>query len=255
MFSESERRSLREVLLAVARSDDRIEAAAVVGSAASDREDRWSDIDLALRVAPDLSPREVAGVWTSRMYELHGAVEHLDIWSGATLFRVFLLASSLQVDLSFWPADVFAASGDSFRLIFGEANEPTRQPSPQPETLIGMGWLYALHARSSIARGRALQALYMVNGIRDQVVSLACLRYGLAPHQGRGVDDLPEGVRLEIADTVMRGLERRELNRSFAASAEALLREAEHADPVRASRLRGPVDELVSTAEGITGLI
>jgi hypothetical protein len=58
-----------------------------------------------------------------------------------------------------------------------------------------MGWLYALHARSSIARGRALQALYMINGIRDQAVSLACLRHGLPPDQGRGADDLPGNVK------------------------------------------------------------
>jgi hypothetical protein len=70
------------------------------------------------------------------MYEAHGAVAHLDIWSGPTLFRVFLLASSLQVDLSFWPSDVFAASGGSFRLLFGHANEPAPSPVRVPDTLI-----------------------------------------------------------------------------------------------------------------------
>jgi len=46
--------------------------------------------------------------------EDHGAVDHLDMWSGSTLFRVFLLSSSMQVDLSFWPWETFAPSGASF---------------------------------------------------------------------------------------------------------------------------------------------
>lgn len=129
MFTEGERSDLRDQLVAVARSDERIDAAALVGSAARDGEDEWSDIDLALRLAADLSPWDVAAEWTTRMYGAHGAVAHLDIWSGPTLFRVFLLASSLQIDLSFWPAEAFADSGGSFRLLFGEANEPAPPPA------------------------------------------------------------------------------------------------------------------------------
>ena len=171
------------------------------------------------------------------MYDSHHGVEHLDIWSGPTLFRVFLLTNSLQVDLSFWPDDAFAASGDSFRLVFGAANGPMPQRPTDRGSLIGMGWLYALHARSSIARGRALQALFMVNGVRDQAIALACLRHGLNPHQGRGVDDLPEDVRGAIVDSVMHGLDATEQLRSFGAATALLLGEAEYVDPALASRL------------------
>jgi len=213
-------------------------------------EDDWSDIDLAFRLAPGLEPVDVGEVWTGWMYENHDVVDHLDVWSGSVLFRVFLLSSSMQVDLSSWPSDTFAASGRSFRLLFGEANDPKPSPLPAPKTLIGMGWLYALHARSSIARGRYLQALYMVNGVRDQVVSLACLRYGLPAHQGRGVDDLPREVVKTIADTLVRGLDPSELSRAFASAIRALLGEAEQIDPGLALRLREPVRELVRTAAG-----
>lgn len=248
VFSPPERRDLRECLVEAARVDERIRAAAVVGSAAADREDEWSDIDLAFRLAPGLEPADVGDAWTERMYDDHGAVDHLDVWSGSTLFRVFLLSSSMQVDLSFWPSDAFAASGTSFRLLFGEANEPKPSPLPTPETLIGMGWLYALHARSSIARGRNLQALYMVNGLRDHVVSLACLRHGLPAEQGRGVDDLPPDVIETIAETLVRGLRRSELSTAFANAITALIDEAEQIDPGLASRLRPPARELVRTA-------
>jgi len=248
VFSEQERDDICHRLVAAARTDDRIAAAAVVGSAALDRTDQWSDIDLALRLASGLEPADVASTWTGRMYEDYGAVDHLDMWSGSTLFRVFLLSSSLQVDLSFWASDTFAPSGESFRLLFGEANEATVAPPAMPGTLIGMGWLYALHARSSIARGRNLQALYMVNGVRDHVVALACLRYGLPAHQGRGVDALPAEVRETVAETVVRELEHSELSRAFAHAITALLDEAERVDSALASRLGDPARELVRTA-------
>lgn len=251
MFSELERSDLRDQLIAAARTDPHVDAVALVGSAASDREDEWSDIDLALRLAPQLSPVDIVDEWTARLYDDHEAVSHLDIWSGPTLFRVFLLASSLQVDLSFWPADVFAESGGPFRLVFGDAHEPVA-PSPRaPGPAIGMAWLYALHARSSIARGRSLQALYMLNGMRDQVVSLACLRFNLPPDQGRGVDRLPDDLKQVLTETVVHHLERSELSRSFGRLTEVLLVETMHVDPREARRLESPLKELVRTASAL----
>jgi hypothetical protein len=133
-------------------------------------------------------------------------------------FEVFLLSSSLQVDLSFWAAVRFAASAASFRLLFGESNEPRPPRSLVPGVLIGMGWLYALHARSSIARGRALQALHMINALRDQVGRARLLAPRAATHEGRGVDDVG-----------------------------ALLDEAQQIDPDREQRLRETVWGLVHT--------
>ena len=71
--------------------------------------------------------------WTARMYAEHGAVHHLDVTSGATLYRVFLLASTLQVDLAFAPAAEFRAIAPTFRLLFGTAAEPAiaRQTLPK----------------------------------------------------------------------------------------------------------------------------
>lgn len=250
MFSIPEREALRDRLVAAARSDDRITAAAVVGSGARGGEDAWSDIDLALRLADGLAPDDVAAGWTTRMYERAGAVDHHDVWSGCALFRVFLLRSSLQVDLSFWPAGAFAPSDASFRLLFGEANEPRPAPAPAPGVLVGMGWLYALHARSSIARGRPLQALHMINGVREQAITLACVRHELPAQHGRGVDDLPADLRQRLAHTLVRELDEPELRRAFTASVGALLDEAQRIDPDREQRLRETVWELAHTAGG-----
>lgn len=245
MFSIGERDELRDRLIVAARGDERITAAAVVGSGARDAQDAWSDIDLALRLGDGLDPSGVAGDWATRMYESAGAVDHVDVWSETTLYRVFLLSSSLQVDLSFWASDTFAASGGPFRLLFGESNEPRTSRSPVPSEPIGLGWLYALHVRSSIARGQPLQALYMTNCVREQAITLACLRHQLPAHEGRGVDDLPADLRQRIAETLVRELDDTELRRAFAMSVNILLDEAQRVDPDREQRLRGVVHELV----------
>jgi hypothetical protein len=47
MYSPSDRHRIRETLIDIARADKRIIGAALTGSAASDREDRWSDTECA----------------------------------------------------------------------------------------------------------------------------------------------------------------------------------------------------------------
>lgn len=54
--------------------------------------------------------------------------------------------------------------------------------------VIGLGWLYALHSRSCIERGKVWQAEYMISAIRDQALALAALRHRLRATQGRGFD-------------------------------------------------------------------
>jgi hypothetical protein len=250
VFTAEEREQLRDDLIAEARADARISAAATTGSAAVGRADRWSDIDLALAVAPEADFAQVLAGWTARMYDGAGAVDHLDVPVGARIYRVFLLASTLQVDVAFCPEAEFGATAPTFRLLFGTARDdlPATQP-PDADGLTGMGWLYALHARSSIERGRVWQAEYMISGIRDQVLALACLRHGVLAYQGRGMDSLPPEVTAPLAGLLVRSLDVPELRRAFAAATGALLAEAGLADPGTAARLAGPVRELASVPE------
>src|SRR3712207_2229299 len=87
MFTVAQRVRIRDGLVRAASSDERITAAAFVGSAAINREDQWSDIDLALRIHPDLEPEPVAQHWTEHIYADHDAVHHLDVWAGLALYR------------------------------------------------------------------------------------------------------------------------------------------------------------------------
>lgn len=244
MFTPSDRERLRDRLVSDALSDDRITGAALTGSTAVGRDDRWSDIDLAVSLAAGVEPADVMADWTARMYADHAAVAHLDLRRGDTVYRVYLLDSTLQVDIAFSPAREFGAIGPTFRLLFGDAVDARPASEPTAADLIGMGWLYALHARSSIERGRVWQAEYMISGMRERVLALACRRHDLPATQGRGVDRLPAAVTRPIEATLVRTLEVAELRRAFRAATAALLAEVAVADMVLAERLTGPLRDL-----------
>ncbi len=241
MFSPETRRALRERLVERARHDPGVAGAAFVGSAATGREDSWSDIDLALQVSRGHDPAQIAADWTTWLRREAEVADTLDVVGAGTLFRVFLLADSLQIDLSFWPFDAFRATQDGFTVLFGSPNEPTTSPPLDAEHHVGMGWLYALHARSALARDKLWQTAMMLDGVRDQIVMLACARYGLDPHHGRDVDSLPSWELTALAAARATSLDPAELERSKAAMVTLLLAEVERHDATLAQRLALPL--------------
>jgi hypothetical protein len=244
VFSPDERELLRQTLLSNARADDRISGAALTGSAAQGCEDSFSDIDLAFGVVSGIDLSLVIADWTTQMYQDHNAVHHTDMTSGPVLYRVFFLGNTLQVDLAFSSEDHFGAIAPSFRLIFGRDRELPEVAWPASNELIGMGWLHALHARSSIARKRVWQAEYMVSGFRYQALALACLREGVSPNQGRGIDSLSSEITDRFAAGIVRSLNVTELKRAFGAVGVELLGEIERVDLELAHRLTEPLQEL-----------
>jgi len=246
VFTSQKREQIRGELVAAAKADSRIAGAAHLGSAALGQLDRWSDIDLALGLAPDADLNQILVDWTTRLYRDHAAVADYDIRRGDILYRVFLLDNTLQVDLSFWPPNELRALGPKFNLIFGAAGEPVSAPDPDSKDLIGMAWLYALHVRSSIARSRLLQAEYMLSGMRDNVLALMCTRHGVAAVQGRGLDDLSEEQKARAAECLAHSLEPVELKRAFRLTVDALLEEVRCADPGLATKLEGTLNSMVN---------
>ena len=230
---------MRTQLLAFARADHRISGAAITGSAARDAQDAWSDIDLAFGVAPGASLDEVLAAWTEMMYRDHEAVHHFDVVAGAWVYRVFLLRSTLQVDLAFVPADQFGARAPSFRLVYGS---PVELPAPRPPVatdLVGLGWMYALHVDRCLERGRLWQAELMLSGLRGEVLKLACLRHGLLTAEGRGFDDLPDAVTRPLEPALAASLEPDELRRAFEVALKGLIAEARLVDAQLAERIEG----------------
>lgn len=243
MFSSQEREHLTQALLNAAKTDPRISGGAITGSKSVGMEDAWSDIDLAFGVRGDL--QEPLDDFTQTMYEHHQAVHHTDVHSGAWIYRVFLLESTLQVDVAFAPEGVFGARAPTFKLVFGQAKEIPQSPKPEAESLIGLAWLYALHVRSSIKRGKLWQAEYMVSGMRDQVLALACLRHDLPTREGRGLDQLPTEATAKLQSSLVRELTVQELARAFREITEAFIAELNLTDKPLSARL-SPVLEAMN---------
>lgn len=244
MFTVEERAQLRSELLEFAKVDARITGAAITGSLAQDREDEWSDIDLAFGVANACDVPQVLAEWTAHLYEKHSVLHHFDVKSGQWTYRVFLFANTLQVDLAFVAESEFRALAPTFRLVFGKANEPQHHPAPALTDLIGMGWLYALHVRSAIVRNQLWQAEYMIHGMRDQALALACVSRGLPATHGRGFHLLPKDVTSQFEPTLVRALAPGELARAFRATTTAFLDEVKHANSDLGQRLQGALIEL-----------
>jgi len=240
MYTPEERERVRSELIAAARLDGRITGAALTGSASVGKEDRWSDIDLAFGLGDDSDIASVLADWTERMYSQHGAVHHTDVRSGAWVYRVCLLANSLQVDLAFAPKGEFGARAPTFRLLFGVAADQPHASPPAAEQLIGLAWLYALHVRSSLARGKLWQAEYMISAVRDYVLALACLRHGVPTAEGRGMDQLPSTVTRPFRGALVGRLEPEELTRAFGVAIQCLIGEVRQTHPGRTSRTDAP---------------
>jgi len=246
VFTAEDRERLRDELVSGARADVRISAAALIGSSARGREDRWSDIDIALCLAADADRTPAIADWSDRCTaSMLPSIAWMwpaarpSIGSSCSPARSGSISRSGHGRSS-------ARSGPPFACCSETAATPRIAAAPSAVELVGMGWLYALHARSSIARGRVWQAEYMISAMRDQVLALACLQHGVPAVQGRGMDSLPPEATAAVAPALVRSLEIPELKRAFAASIQALLVEAERADPGLAARLTEPLRELAS---------
>ena len=238
MFTPEDRDRVRATLLERARDDPRITGAALTGSAALGNEDRWSDVDVFLGVAESADLDDVVADWTGAVYDQADAVHHWDVRAGTALYRVFLLAIGLQVDVAFAPESSFGARAPSFRAVFGH---PVDLPPPEPPAfpdVAGLGWLGLLHASKAIERGRPWEATYWIGSVRDQTLTLACLRLGESPHYSRGADGLPTGIIAPLEETLVAAPRAGELRRALRAARQCLLEEIGQTDAVLAERLQ-----------------
>lgn len=194
MFTIQYREEVREKIMTKAKSDNRIVSAAVIGSYASGRVDRWSDIDLTFGVDRSFTIASLLDSWTSYVEQEFSGKKLLDVKRGNSTYRVFILPGCLQLDLSFSQANEFGAMGKHFKLLYGDQHE---KPQPElPSTDEQYGWLihHLIRAKFSAERKRFWQAEFWLSEARDYALKLACLANGLNPDYGRGFDDLPDEI-------------------------------------------------------------
>lgn len=247
MFSVEERDRVRMRLLELAETDPRVAAAAITGSYAAGESDDWSDIDLAFAIRGELAPALEA--WTEHLYREFHALHHWDLPFESSIYRVFLLPDWLEVDIAFTPAADFRPRGPKWRTLFGESGETTSSAPPSRDDLAGLGWHHVLHARACIERGKPWQAEWLINGIREHVLALACLRLGYPASYAKGADLLPAKLTAPLEATLVHSLAQEELRRALAEAAAALRAELDRGDSALGARLGPMLTELTGSPD------
>ncbi len=237
MFTTEQRDHVRHRVLELAKADPRVTAGALTGSTALSSGDKWSDIDIAFGITDGITPETVLNDWTQVLKRELSIIDHFDLPSGSSIYRVFLLPTGLEVDIAVTPAHEFGARGPNFRPLFGTIQQLPAAPQPNPSYLIGLGWHHVLHARSCIERHKPWQAEYWISGIRDHILALACLRLGENAIYARGIDRLPTAITDPLADALVRSLDEPELRRSLAVATTCLINELEQWNPTLCAHL------------------
>jgi predicted nucleotidyltransferase len=246
MFTTEERDLVRERLLAHAEADDAVVGAAITGSLAGGGGDEWSDIDLALAIRGELAP--TIERWTAVLEDELAAFHHWDLPFRSTIYRVFLLPGWLEVDVAFVPAADFGPRGPRWRTVFGDAVDQDRPTPPRRDDLVGLAWHHVLHARACIERGKPWQAEWLISGVRDYVLQLACLRLGHQTSFAKGADLLPRELTAPLEAALVRSLDEEALRRALTAAAAALGAELDRSDPELAPRLLPMLTEVAAVA-------
>ncbi|WP_345651974.1 hypothetical protein [Streptomyces siamensis] len=212
--------------------------AAYTGSLAVDAEDRWSDTDLVLAVRGDLTT--TLDRWTRWLYEKLNAQHHWDLPAGASRIRVFLLSQWIEIDLTFAPEGDFGPRGPQWRTLFGQEQPVDSFSLPDRNTLVGLVWHHALHARLCIHRNRWWQAEHWISAMRDHVITLASLRLGLPDSYAKGAHLLPDELMADMEATLVTSTNASELNRALAVTIAVATDELRRSAPELATRI-GPM--------------
>lgn len=221
-----DRSRVREHVLDLAHGDPRVLSGAEVGSLALGGGDRWSDIDLTFGIADGVPPTQILDDWTRDLESRFDAVRLFDLVAEPAVYRVFLLADYLQVDVSVAPASKLRPTSPRFKLLFGEVNEPEYTGAPARNYTLGWAVLWARHARICIERGERWQSEYCITHLRYNGMELACLRHDLPVYYAKGFEELPAEDVDAFKGAIVRSLDLEELLRALAHGVNGLIRES-----------------------------
>ena len=243
MFTAEERDHVRDRIIELARSDPRITAGALIGSTAAGLGDRWSDIDITFGIADGISLWAVLDDVTTWFNRELGALQHWDLLFGPSIYRVFLLPSGLEVDLSVTPQHAFHPRSPRWRTLFGTVGALQPSPPVDAQYLIGQAWHLVTHSRAAIERGKPWFAEYCISELRDHTLTLMCLRLGESTAYAKGVDRLPTSVTTPVAAALVRALDEPELRRALAAATACFITELEVWDAELCAHLKPILQE------------
>jgi predicted nucleotidyltransferase len=248
MFTADERDQVRDRIIEMAKRDPRVTAGALIGSTAAGLGDRWSDIDITFGIEDGTSLQAVLDDWTAQFNSELGALQHWDLPFGPSIYRVFLLPSGLEVDVSVTPQQAFHPRSPRWRTLFGTAGALQPSPPADPHALIGQAWHLVTHSRAAIERGKPWFAEYCISALRDHTLTLMCLRLGESTADAKGVDRLPTRGTNPVADALVRSLDVPELRRALGVATACFITELEAWDAALCARLKPILQEFGTDA-------
>ena len=157
---------------------------------------------------------------------------------------MFLLPGWLEIDMTFALEAAFGPRGPQWLTVFGQTRPLEPFAAPDRDTLIGLVWHHALHARVCIERSRWWQVEHWISAMRDHSITLACLRLGCPAAYTKGAHLLPDDLTAALETTLLRSLAEPELRRALRATINVAMDELERSDSGLASRLRPMLAEL-----------
>ncbi|MHB8599145.1 MAG: hypothetical protein ACYDER_20325 [Ktedonobacteraceae bacterium] len=243
MFTAEQRDHVRNYVLEMAQTDPRVTGGALIGSTAAGTGDNWSDIDITFGIATGNTIETAIDDWTQILEREFGVLDHFDLHSGSSIYRMFLLPDGLEIDVSVTPEGDFGARGPHFHILSGSAQQLKATPLPDVRHIIGLSWHHVFHARSCIEHNKPWQAEYWISEVRNHMIALACIRLGESAVHGRGADKLPAAVTNPFADTLVRSLDEPELRRALAVATICLIAEIEKWDATLCTRLKPLLQE------------
>jgi hypothetical protein len=236
-FTSEDRAHVRARILDIARSDERTTGGADIGSIAKNSHDRYSDIDITFGLKDSIPLHQPLDDWTAMLDRDFPIVHFFDVPSGLSIYRVILFSNGMEMDLSVSSEKEFGARGPNFSLVFGTAVDRTKFPEPTSNDIIGWGWHHTLHANSAIERGRSWHALFWLNGLREYIMELRCIRFGVPHAQSRGIDQLPSHELAGLKDTLICAMDTKELRRALRALTREFVRELMYHDSALAEKI------------------
>ncbi|MGB3717872.1 MAG: aminoglycoside 6-adenylyltransferase [Candidatus Promineifilaceae bacterium] len=231
-FTEEDRLTILNDLLASLGQDERLVGVLLVGSAADGFDDRYSDIDLSVVVAEDSQVSEVLSDWKTRIAVLFPVLSSFEVNYAENMFLAgFLLTNYLEMDIGFSGFKDLFAKRSRWRVVFDHSGqiEETMQSSwenrvvtgPEAEyrRLLDSIWHYITHVAVSISRGHNWRALHYLETVRTRAIELVCIRRGFDPHHFRPVHHLPPEFQVELQETLPQNTEDSEILRALAKTA------------------------------------
>ena len=210
--------------------DPRVVAAAVVGSLAIRGPAIVGPIcDLTFGVSDEASIPEVLNTWSERLAQTFDAAALFDLPSGGAIYRVFLLRGCLQVDLCSPRPRSSERSVPTFGCCLeARCRSPTAGRRRRP-TSSATPCTTRFERESASSAAGWWQAEYWISSLRDNAMSLARRRRGLAVYYGRGFDNLPAEIRSHAEGALVRALEPETLEKALQCGVELLLTESDEA--------------------------